>query len=60
VTIHSAISGRPIGGPIEHRGAGRGVGYVTDDPRVYDAVIESVNVDWSFSVDEGVVGVTSP
>jgi hypothetical protein len=55
VTINSAISGRVIGVPVEdHKGAGQGTGFMTDDPRVYYAVVESENVEWSFTVEEGV------
>jgi hypothetical protein len=59
VTINSAISGRQIGPAIEHNGTGAGMGYVTDDPRVYYAVVDSMNVDWSITIDEG-VSVTIP
>jgi hypothetical protein len=27
---------------------------VTEDPRTFFAVVESSNVDWQFSVDEGI------
>jgi hypothetical protein len=56
VTAHSAISGRPIALVVEHEGVGSGIGYVDQDPRLYDLVIESRGVDWSVSVEEGVIG----
>lgn len=56
VTVHSAVSGRPMGVVVDHRGAGHDTAYFTDDPRIYHLVIESANLDWSVHVDEAVVG----
>jgi hypothetical protein len=56
MTVHSAVSGRPLGVPVEHRGTGHGTAYVNEDPRLYDLVIESSDVDWSVGVEEAVVG----
>lgn len=55
VTVHSAVSGRPLMVAVEHRGAGDDVAYVNEDPRLYHLVIESSNVDWSLQVEEAVV-----
>ncbi len=55
VTVHSAVSGRPLQVAVDHRGVGHGVGYVTDDPRLYHLVIESSNVDWSVAIEEAVI-----
>ncbi len=41
---------------VEHQGDGRGVVYVTEDPRLYHLVIDSGGVDWSIQVEEAVVG----
>lgn len=54
VTAHSAVSGRPIQLVVDHKGAGHGIGIVTEDPRLYHLVIESKNVDWSIVVEEAV------
>jgi len=54
--VNSAVSGRPIALGVEHRGNGKGIAYVTEDPRLYYLVITSENLDWSFSVDEEVLG----
>jgi len=54
VTVHSAVSGRPIAQAVEHRGPGHDIAYVTDDPRLYHLVIESHDVDWSLKVEEAV------
>ena len=56
MTVHSAVSGRPLVVAVDRRGNGRGVAYVNEDPRLYHLVIESRGVDWSFSVEESVVG----
>jgi hypothetical protein len=56
VTVHSAVSGRPMGVAVENRGQSHGVAYVNEDPRLYHLVIESTNVDWSVAMEEAVVG----
>ena len=55
VTVHSAVSGRPLIVAVEHRGVGHDVAYVNDDPRLYHLVIESRHIDWSLKVEEAVV-----
>jgi hypothetical protein len=60
VAAQSAVSGRPIALAVEHQGAGRGTAYVTDDPHLFDLVIESSGVDWSVIVEESVTGPASP
>ena len=54
VTVHSAVSGRPLMLAVDHRGAGHDTAYVNEDPRLYHLVIESANVDWSVSIEESV------
>ena len=56
LTAQSAISGRPIKVAVDQHGAGRGTGYVDDDPHVFYMLVESANLDWSFSVDEAFTG----
>jgi hypothetical protein len=56
VTVHSAVSGRPLQLAVDYRGVGHGIGYVNEDPRLYHLVIESSNVDWSVAIEEAVVG----
>ena len=34
LVVHSAVSGRPIQDAVQHQGNGRGVAYVTEDPRL--------------------------
>jgi hypothetical protein len=54
LTLHSAISGRPLQIAVDHRGPGGGTAYVNDDPRVFFAVVEASNIKWSFTVHEAV------
>jgi hypothetical protein len=52
--IMSSISGRPLLTAVDVQGIGHNTAYVTEDPRAFFAVVESSNVDWRFSVDEGI------
>jgi hypothetical protein len=54
VTIHSSISGRPLQIAVDQLGPGADTAYVNEDPRVFFAVVDAANIDWSFSVDEAV------
>jgi hypothetical protein len=55
LAVHSAVSGRPIQLITDQRGEGSGSADVQDDPRPYNLMIESANLDWSVTVDEVVV-----
>ena len=55
VSLHSAISGRPLQMIVERAGVGRDVSYVEDEPRVSYLVIESENVEWTATLEEAVV-----
>jgi hypothetical protein len=52
ITIHSAISGRPLLVAVDHKGPGKGTAFVGEDPRVFFAEIDSHDLDWSFTVQE--------
>ena len=54
LTLHSAISGRPLQIAVDHRGPGGATAYLNDDPRVFFAVVDASNIEWSFTVDEAV------
>jgi len=58
VAVHSAISGRPLAVAGESRGVGHGISYINEDPRVFYLVVESANLEWSVTVEEG-LAVTS-
>ena len=50
LTIHSAISGRPLNVAVEQHGPGHDTAYVNEDPRMFYAVVESAASHSSFSV----------
>ena len=52
VTVHSAVSGRPLKVVVDHHGDGGGEVSFDDDPRAYNLMVESANVEWSIRVDE--------
>ena len=54
LTLHSAISGRPLAQTVDHRGVGADTSYVSEDPRVFFFVVDSARIGWSFTIDEGV------
>lgn len=52
LTVHSAVSGRPLQEVVNHRGVGEGAINFEDDPRPYNLMVESTGLSWSISVDE--------
>jgi hypothetical protein len=52
LTIHSAISGRPLMEAVDQKGVGTGTAFVHEDPRVFFAVVDSADLDWSFTLQE--------
>ena len=59
VTTQSAISGRPLKVAVDQQGIGRGLSYVDGDPHVFYMVVESANLDWSFTVEEAFAGTVT-
>lgn len=55
VEPHSADSGRLLADPIEARGAGHDTAYFSIVPHRYYLVVDSKNVDWSMTVEEGIL-----
>jgi len=55
VDVHSAISGRPLETAVEHRGDGRDIAYIDEDPRVFFLVIDSKDLEWSVTVEEPLI-----
>lgn len=53
VTLNSAVSGRELQVIVDQQGAGQNTAYVHVDPHYSYLVIESKNVDWSVTVEEG-------
>jgi hypothetical protein len=54
VTVHSAVSGRPLARVVEHRGAGQDLAYLNEDPRDFYVVVDSHGLRWAFTVEEGI------
>jgi len=54
VEVHSAISGRPLQTVVEHDGVGQGEAFMAEDPRIFFAVVDSADIDWTLAIDEGV------
>lgn len=52
VSLHSAISGRPLQTIVDSRGVGRATVNVEDDPRTSYLVIESDQIDWQVRLEE--------
>lgn len=60
VTIHSAISGRPMQTVVDQQADGEGTAYFSDDPRVFFAVVDARNIDWTFTIEEPVDVIITP
>jgi hypothetical protein len=60
LTLHSAISGRRMGVPVDHVGDGDGTVFFADTPHMFFAVIDSDDLDWKFTVEEPVNLVVTP
>lgn len=60
LTIHSAISGRPMEVVVDHKGDGSGTAYFSDDPRVFFAVVDAKDLDWTFTIEEPVDVIITP
>lgn len=59
VTVHSDVSGRPLVLAVDAHGVGRDVAYVTEDPRSFFLAVESANVAWTMTADEGVAATVA-
>ena len=56
LTLNSAISGRPLQETVDEKGPGEGTAYAAEDPRAFYVLVESANLDWSFTVEEAIFG----
>lgn len=52
VAIHSSISGRPLTVPIDQRGTGHGTAFVSEEPRVFFALVSAQDLDWKITISE--------
>lgn len=55
LTVHSAVSGRPLQEVVDQRGIGAGTFDFEDDPRQYNLMVTSSGLLWSIVVDEVVL-----
>jgi len=53
ITLHSAVSGRPLVDAVDHRGPGRDTVFLSEDPREFFLVIDDQGLDWTVTLDEG-------
>jgi hypothetical protein len=60
LTLHSAVSGRPLVPMIEHRGDGEETTYVSEDPREFFLVIDAERIAWSVELEEAVQRLERP
>jgi hypothetical protein len=60
VIVHSDVSGRPLLVAVDARGVGYHVTYVSEDPRSFFLAVESSNLEWTLSADEGVPATVAP
>jgi len=60
VSLHSSISGRPLQTIINTHGSGSDTTLLAAGPRVAFLRIESEDVRWQISLEEGVTGTRSP
>ena len=58
--LQSAISGRALQEPVDEEGPGRRQVALTEDLGVFHILVESANLDWSFTVEEAAFGTASP
>jgi len=56
VEVHSAVSGRPLEDAVQTTGDGHGIAYISEEPRLFELVIDSSGLDWSVSIEQAVVG----
>ena len=53
LTVGSSISGRSLAVMVDAHGTGHNVAYLSEDPRTFYALVDSADVDWKFTIDEG-------
>ena len=56
LVLQSSVSGRPLQMIVEQRGVGRGESFVAEGSRPAYMLVESADLDWSFTIEEGMVG----
>lgn len=54
VVVHSGDSGRDLAVPVDAKGSGKGIGYVTELPRSFYLTVEATNTNWKLAVEESI------
>jgi len=54
--LHSAISGRPLQMAVDHKGPGKDLAYIEDEPRVSYFLVEAGTLDWTVTLEEAAPG----
>jgi hypothetical protein len=60
ITLHSAVSGRPLIEAVDHVGPGSGIIEVNEDPREFYVVISAKAAHWNLKVEEGISLILTP
>jgi hypothetical protein len=60
ITLHSAVSGRPLIEAVDHTGPGSGTIEVNEDPREFYVVITAKDARWRVKVEEGISLILTP
>lgn len=60
LALHSAVSGRPLQMIVDTRGEGSGAADIAEDPRPFNFMVDSENLDWRITVDEIVAAPATP
>ncbi|MEQ1871296.1 MAG: hypothetical protein ABL961_14880 [Vicinamibacterales bacterium] len=60
ITLHSAVSGRPLIEAVDHTGDGKDAIFVSEDPREFYVVVAAEHTKWRLTVDEGISLLLTP
>jgi hypothetical protein len=58
VTLHSAVSGRPLQTLVDAHGVGAATADIYDEPRWCYFVVEAAGVSWTMTIEQGFAATT--
>lgn len=58
VTLHSAVSGRPLQTLVDAKGVGGATVDIYDEPRWCYLVVDAANVEWTMTLEQGFAATT--
>lgn len=58
VTLHSAVSGRPLQTLVDAKGVGSATVNIYDEPRWCYLVIDAANLEWTMTLEQGFAATT--